>query len=78
MPKFTNRLRARDSEIFLRKGLDRRGICGGHGKFAKGSSLPCHTHAYDESITILTGSATCQVQGARYQMAAIQTVRAAR
>jgi len=55
------------------KRLGSTGICGGYGKFAKGSSLPCHTHAYDESITILTGAATCQVQGSRYEMAGIQT-----
>jgi quercetin dioxygenase-like cupin family protein len=63
---------ARFRDLFAKR-LGSRGICGGHGKFAKGSSLPCHTHAYDESITILSGSVTCQVQGARYEMAAIQT-----
>jgi quercetin dioxygenase-like cupin family protein len=55
------------------KRLGSQGICGGYAKFAKGSSLPCHTHAYDESITILSGNATCQVQGARYEMTAVQT-----
>lgn len=55
------------------KRLGSLGICGGYAKFMQGSSLPCHTHAYDESITILTGSATCLVQGARYQMSGIQT-----
>jgi quercetin dioxygenase-like cupin family protein len=49
------------------------GICGGYGRFTKGSSLPCHTHAYDESITILTGNAMCQVQGSRYEMTGVQT-----
>ncbi len=44
------------------------GICGGYARFTKGSSLPCHTHAYDESITILSGSANCLVQGARYEL----------
>jgi quercetin dioxygenase-like cupin family protein len=48
------------------------GICGGHARFSKGASLPCHTHAYDESITILTGGATCLVQGARREMWGIQ------
>jgi mannose-6-phosphate isomerase-like protein (cupin superfamily) len=49
------------------------GICGGYGRFIRGSSLPCHTHAYDESITILSGSATCLVQGARYDLTELYT-----
>lgn len=55
------------------KRLGSVGICGGYGRFSKGASLPCHTHAYDESITILSGDATCQVKGARYEMAGVQT-----
>jgi len=47
------------------------GICGGYGRFTPGSSLPCHTHHYDESITILSGSATCLVQGKRYELEGI-------
>src|SRR5258708_14473613 len=43
------------------------GICGGYGRFAPGSSLPCHIHEYDESITIVSGEATCLVQGREYQ-----------
>jgi len=42
------------------------GICGGYGEFNPGASLPCHFHEYDESITIVTGQATCEVAGARY------------
>ena len=49
------------------------GICGGYGRFTRGSSLPCHTHAYDESITILSGSATCLVQGMGYDLSRIST-----
>jgi putative monooxygenase len=44
------------------------GICGGHGRFLPGASLPCHTHDYDESITIVKGTAICLVQGRRYQL----------
>lgn len=40
-----------------------RGICGGYGIFQPGASLPCHFHEYDESITIVTGKAVCQVAG---------------
>jgi quercetin dioxygenase-like cupin family protein len=55
------------SDLFAKR-FGSVGICGGYGRFGIGSSLPCHTHAYDESITILSGSATCLVQGARYQL----------
>lgn len=44
------------------------GICGGHGRFLPGSSLPCHVHRYDESITIVGGQALCQVEGAEYTL----------
>lgn len=49
------------------------GICGGYGHFEKGASLPCHTHEYDESITILTGRAICLVQGVRHEMRGVET-----
>ncbi|MEZ6044204.1 MAG: cupin domain-containing protein [Planctomycetaceae bacterium] len=45
-----------------------RGICGGYGKFQPGSSLPCHIHGYDESITIVEGEAVCQVAGQEYTL----------
>jgi len=48
------------------------GICGGYG-FQKSSSLPCHIHVYDESITILSGDATSMVQGSRYPMTSVST-----
>jgi mannose-6-phosphate isomerase-like protein (cupin superfamily) len=44
------------------------GICGGYGRFIPGSSLPCHIHRFDESISIVEGEATCLVQGRRYQL----------
>jgi quercetin dioxygenase-like cupin family protein len=49
------------------------GICGGYGEFEPGTSLPCHTHQYDESITIITGQAVCQVAGKRYSLAGCDT-----
>jgi quercetin dioxygenase-like cupin family protein len=45
-----------------------RGICGGHGRFLPGASLPCHIHDFDESITIVRGTAVCLVQGHRYEL----------
>jgi putative monooxygenase len=49
------------------------GICGGHGKFLPGASLPCHIHEFDESITIITGTAVCLVQGKSYELSGCDT-----
>jgi quercetin dioxygenase-like cupin family protein len=49
------------------------GICGGYGRFQPGSSLPCHVHEYDESITIVEGEALCLVQGSRYSVSGYDT-----
>jgi quercetin dioxygenase-like cupin family protein len=55
------------TDLFARR-LGSVGICGGYGRFLPGASLPCHIHDYDESITIVTGSATCLVQGRKYEL----------
>jgi putative monooxygenase len=52
-------------DLFAQR-LGSNGICGGYGEFVPGSSLPCHMHEYDESITIVSGRATCEVKGSRY------------
>lgn len=49
------------------------GICGGYGIFEPGASLPLHFHDYDESITIVHGDATCQVEQRLYNMNGYQT-----
>jgi quercetin dioxygenase-like cupin family protein len=49
------------------------GICGGYGRFRPGSSLPCHIHDFDESITIVEGTATCEVAGQRYSLTSCDT-----
>jgi len=49
------------------------GICGGHGRFLPGASLPCHIHDFDESITIVKGNAVCLVQGNRYELSGCDT-----
>jgi len=49
------------------------GICGGHGRFYPGASLPCHIHDFDESITIIRGKAVCLVQGRRYELSDCDT-----
>ncbi len=52
-------------DLFARR-FGARGICGGYGLFGPGASLPCHFHEYDESITIIQGTAVCQVAGREY------------
>jgi quercetin dioxygenase-like cupin family protein len=49
------------------------GICGGYGRFQPGASLPCHFHEYDESVTIIEGTALCLVEGNRYQLSGYDT-----
>lgn len=49
------------------------GICGGYGEFEPGTSLPCHIHKFDESITIITGQSVCRVQGKEYALSNCDT-----
>lgn len=51
-----------------------KNICGGYGIFQPGASLPCHVHGYDESITIVKGTAVCQVVGKEYELSNLDTV----
>jgi quercetin dioxygenase-like cupin family protein len=44
-------------------------MSGGYGLFQPGGRLPAHFHDFDESICIIDGTATCVVEGRRYQMA---------
>ncbi len=65
-----------DGAIFrdlFAKRLGSVGICGGYGIFRPGSSLPCHVHKFDESITIVTGEARCQVEGREYKLSGYDT-----
>jgi len=59
-------------DLFARR-LGSRGICGGYGLFERGASLPCHYHGFDESITIVTGKAICQVAGREYEVSNYDT-----
>ncbi len=60
------------TDLFARR-FGAVGICGGYGRFLPGASLPCHTHEYDESITIVKGAATCLVQGRKYELSGCAT-----
>jgi quercetin dioxygenase-like cupin family protein len=59
-------------DLFARR-FGSRGLCGGYGVFEPGASLPCHFHAYDESITIVSGEAVCQVAGKEYLLSGCAT-----
>jgi quercetin dioxygenase-like cupin family protein len=59
-------------DLFARR-FGAKGICGGHGRFLPGASLPCHIHDFDESITIVSGTALCLVQGRRYELSDFDT-----
>jgi len=50
-----------------------QGICGGYGRFDRGTSLPCHVHEYDESISIVEGKAICEVAGRRTTLSNCET-----
>lgn len=43
-------------------------MSGGYGLFRPGGRLPAHVHDFDESICIISGEATCIVEGRRYTM----------
>ena len=60
------------TDLFARR-LGAIGICGGYGRFLPGASLPCHTHDFDESITIVKGAASCLVQGRSYELSGCAT-----
>ncbi len=60
------------TDLFARR-FGAAGICGGYGRFLKGASLPCHTHDFDESITIVKGTAVCMVRGRRYELSNYDT-----
>ena len=43
-------------------------MSGGYGLFHPTGRLPAHVHDFDESICIISGQATCVVEGRRYSM----------
>ena len=43
-------------------------MSGGYGRFLTGGRLPAHVHDFDESICIISGGATCLVEGRQYAM----------
>ena len=53
-------------------------MSGGYGIFQPLGRLPCHLHDFDESITIVEGTATCVVEGRKYQLSNCATALAPR
>jgi quercetin dioxygenase-like cupin family protein len=51
-----------------------RNLTTGIVTFAPGAQLPCHLHPFSESVTLLTGSATMEVEGRRYQLGTMDNV----
>lgn len=54
----------------LMPGLE---MSGGYGLFQPGGRLPAHVHDFDESICIISGQATCIVEGRKYLMSDCST-----
>lgn len=50
------------------------GFRGGYGEFSPGSSVSYRVHDCDESITIITGEAVCEVAGERYRLSGYDTL----
>lgn len=48
-------------------------MSGGYALFHPGGRLPAHLHDFDESISIISGQATCVVEGRRYAMSNLDT-----
>jgi 2-keto-3-deoxy-L-rhamnonate aldolase RhmA/quercetin dioxygenase-like cupin family protein len=48
-------------------------MSGGYGLFYPGGRLPAHLHDFDESICIIEGRATCNVEGRKYSMSNRET-----
>ncbi|MBS0265759.1 MAG: cupin domain-containing protein [Planctomycetes bacterium] len=63
---------------YFNRDLGSIGMSGGYGIFQHGGRLPCHLHDFDESITIIQGTATCIVEGRRYLLSDCATALAPR
>jgi 2-keto-3-deoxy-L-rhamnonate aldolase RhmA/quercetin dioxygenase-like cupin family protein len=63
---------------YFNRDLGSVGMSGGYGEFLNGGRLPCHLHDFDESITIIAGTATCVVEGRRYSLSDCATALAPR
>ena len=63
---------------YFNRDVGHSAMSGGDGIFQPLGRLPCHLHDFDESITIVQGTATCVVEGREYQLADYATALAPR
>jgi 2-keto-3-deoxy-L-rhamnonate aldolase RhmA/quercetin dioxygenase-like cupin family protein len=61
-------------EMLVGKPTGARGLTTGIVTFAPSARLPYHMHAFGESITLLSGSATLEVEGRMYNLAPLDNV----
>lgn len=70
--------------IEIERGVEFECLVGGHNAarnlttglvtFAPRAQLPCHTHSFSESITLLSGQAVVEVEGRRYTLERLDNV----
>src|SRR5690606_4009260 len=70
--------------IEIERGVEFECLVGGHSAarnlttglvtFAPRAQLPCHTHPFSESITLLSGQAVVEVEGRRYTLERLDNV----
>ncbi len=63
---------------YFNRDVGHSAMSGGYGIFQPGGRLPCHLHDFDESITIVQGTATCVVEGRQYIVSDYTTALAPR
>lgn len=69
MPRFEAGPNTEFIDFFNRDMIPNIEMSGGYALFHPGGRLPAHLHDFDESISIITGSAICVVEGKRYPLA---------
>jgi quercetin dioxygenase-like cupin family protein len=63
---------------YFNRDVGHSAMSGGYGIFQPGGRLPCHLHDFDESITIVQGTAICVVEGRQYIVSDYTTALAPR
>lgn len=57
-----------DLKEFVSARCGARGISTGTATFQPGAALPWHTHPFSEALTVLSGEASCSVEGRAYRL----------
>jgi quercetin dioxygenase-like cupin family protein len=61
-------------DCLVGKHNEAQNLTTGIATFDPGATLPCHTHPFSESITLLSGSAILEVEGRRYRLNVMDNV----